>query len=218
LRLGRAPDSRGAGDHDEGLVIGAETVFAETKINESGRAALRLDEPRAAALLAKGFERPVGDHLIAKLRRACGLWSEGDKALAHIHLALAALPPCGPDEGLRIFATDHLIEMGVTPSALMEAQGFKPPALAKFDPDQPRDGSGRWSSGGVDVADGSDDNGRDRIARGRRLRGQETPKDAVEHGHGIPLAPQWARWSRLPRSTQINASMIRRMASLKTDA
>jgi hypothetical protein len=177
----------------EGLVIGAGTLLAKAKADRNGRARLRLDdEPRAMALLATGYERPIGVHVVAKLRRACELWSEGEKALAHIHLAFAALPPCTPDEGLRIFAAGRLIEKGVAPIELMKAQGFEPLALA-YNEAEPRDKGGRWTTGGgagVQVAVGSEDNDKDRIERERRLRGQETPKDAIEHGRGIPLVPE----------------------------
>jgi hypothetical protein len=77
------------------------------------------------------------------------------RALAHIHLAHAGLPPCGPDQALRLFVADELIEAGVSPETLMKAQGFDPAPLAllKYSPDQPRvpAGSGResgeWTSG-----------------------------------------------------------------------
>ncbi|MGH6836365.1 MAG: hypothetical protein ACREC9_12655 [Methylocella sp.] len=47
------------------------------------------------ALLAPAYEQPVGPDVVAKLGRACERWTEGDKALAHIHLVYAGLPPCG---------------------------------------------------------------------------------------------------------------------------
>lgn len=50
----------------------------------------------------------------------------------------AALPPCGEEQALRLFAADDLIEAGVTPETLMKAQGFDPAPLdllkAHFDP------------------------------------------------------------------------------------
>jgi hypothetical protein len=80
---------------------------------------------------------------------ALARWTEGDTAFAHIHLAYAGLPPCGPDQALRLFVADELIEVGVAPETLMKAQGFDPAPLglskAHFNPDQPRipAGSGR---------------------------------------------------------------------------
>jgi hypothetical protein len=76
--------------------------------------------------------------VVAKLRRACERWNEGEKALAHIHLAYARLPPCEKVQALRLFVADKLIEAGVTPTVLMKAQGFDPAPLdlLKFNPDQ----------------------------------------------------------------------------------
>jgi hypothetical protein len=143
----------------KGLKLGAETVFA--KMARDGRGAQRLtldDEPRAMALLATAYEQPVEPYVLAKLRRACELWNVDEKALAHIHLAHANLPPCDEDRALRLFVADELMEARVTPETLMKAQGFNaaPLALLKahfFDPDQPRvpagNGreSGEWSGG-----------------------------------------------------------------------
>ncbi|MGH6835003.1 MAG: hypothetical protein ACREC9_05510 [Methylocella sp.] len=41
--------------------------------------------------------------------------TEGEKALAHIHLAHAGLPPCREERGLQLFVANELIEAGVTP-------------------------------------------------------------------------------------------------------
>jgi hypothetical protein len=140
----------------EGLTLGAGTVFAKMARDGRGRPRLSLDdEPRALALLVTAYERPVEACVVAKLRRACERWIEGEKALAHIHLAHAGLPPCGEVEVLRLFVANELIDAGVTPAGLMKAQGFDPAPLAllKFNPDQPRvpAGSGResgeWTSG-----------------------------------------------------------------------
>ena len=140
----------------EGLMLGAGTVLAGMARDEHGRPRLALDEPRALALLATAYERPVDVRFLAKLRRAAEVWTEGDKALAHIHLAHANLPRCDEERALRLFVADELVEAGVTPRALMKAQGFDPAPLAllKYNPDQPRvpAGSGResgeWTSDG----------------------------------------------------------------------
>jgi hypothetical protein len=70
--------------------------------------------------------------------------SEGDKALAHIHLAHANLPRCDEERALRLFVADELVEARVTPAALMKAQGFDPTPLAllKYNPDQPSSSCG----------------------------------------------------------------------------
>ncbi|MGH6852486.1 MAG: hypothetical protein ACREDJ_04660 [Methylocella sp.] len=141
----------------EVLTLGAGTVLAA--MARDGRGAPRIaqdDEPRAMALLATAYERPVGAYVLGRLRRACDLWNDGEKAIAHIHLAHAGLPPCGTDQALRFFVAEELIDAGVTPETLMKAQGFDPPLdlwKAHFNPDQPRvpPGSGResgeWTDG-----------------------------------------------------------------------
>jgi hypothetical protein len=74
------------------------------------------------------------------LRLGSGTCAEADKALARIHLA------CGPDQALRLFVANELIEAGVAPETQMEAQGFDPAPLAllkaNFNPAQPR-----WPAG-----------------------------------------------------------------------
>ncbi len=134
----------------EGLTPGAGTVLAGMAQDERGRPRLALDdEHRILALLATAYARPVEACVAAKLRRACERWTEGEKALAHIHFAHAGVPPCGPDQALRLFVADELIEAGVTPETLLKAQGFDPASLAlsKYSADQPRvpAGSGRES-------------------------------------------------------------------------
>jgi hypothetical protein len=142
----------------EGLMLGAGTILA--KMARDGRSAQRLtldNEPRAMALLATAYEQPVEPYIFAKLRRACELWNADEKALAHIHLAHANLPPCDEERALRLFVADELLEV-VTPAGLMKAQGFDPAPLDLlkahfFNPDQPRvpagNGreSGEWSGG-----------------------------------------------------------------------
>jgi hypothetical protein len=172
------------------------------------------------ALIATAFERPIGPYLLAKVARACELWNAGDKALAHIHLAHANLPACGEGEALRLFAADELLGSGVTPQELFKAQGFDPVPLAllKYNPDQPRvpaghgRESGRWTSedasepqglaaapeagGGPVAGDGADasiilvSDEKDRNYEERRARGEESPKEDIEHGRGVPLLPE----------------------------
>jgi hypothetical protein len=60
------------------------------------------------------------------LRLGSGTCAEADKALARIHLAHAGVPLCGPDQALRLFVANELIEAGVAPETQMEAQGFDP--------------------------------------------------------------------------------------------
>lgn len=81
------------------------------------------------ALLSMAYERPVEDFVLTKMRRAAKLWNEGEKALAHIHQSYVSLAPCDTDLALRLFFAEELIEAGVTPASLMQAQGFDPAPL-----------------------------------------------------------------------------------------
>ncbi|MGH6837159.1 MAG: hypothetical protein ACREC9_16875 [Methylocella sp.] len=164
----------------EGLTLGAGTVLAGMARDGRDAPKVALDnEPRAMALLATAYKWPVGACVLSKLRRACDLWNEGEKVLAQIHLSYASLPPCGPDQALRLFVADELIEAGATPAALMQAQGFDPAPLdllkANFNPAQPRwpAGSGResgeWSGGDATITPVAFRPGRGRHGpRGRR--------------------------------------------------
>jgi hypothetical protein len=79
------------------------------------------------------------------------------KKSPHIHFAHANLAPCDEERALRLFVADELLDAGVTPADLLQAQGFDPTPLAllkaDFNPAQPRwpAGSGRdsgeWSGG-----------------------------------------------------------------------
>jgi hypothetical protein len=94
------------------------------------------------------------------------------------HLAHASLPLCEEEQALRLLAADELIEAGVTPEALMKAQGFDPTPLAllraNFNQAQPRwaAGSGRdgdrWK-GDVGAADAAS------CRRSRRLFASQVP-------------------------------------------
>jgi hypothetical protein len=122
----------------EGLVLGAGTILAKMGGDSKGSPELSLDdERRIMAILATAYGRPLQAHVLDKMRRAAELWNGGDKALAHIHLAFAGLPPCDDmDLALRLFVADELIEAGASPATLMKAQGFVPAPLdlLKFNP------------------------------------------------------------------------------------
>ncbi|MGH6852869.1 MAG: hypothetical protein ACREDJ_06695 [Methylocella sp.] len=76
----------------EGLTLGAGTMLAKMARDRRGAPKVALDdEPRAMALLATAFERPVAPHVLAKLRRVCERWTEGDKALA---IFISPMPAC----------------------------------------------------------------------------------------------------------------------------
>jgi hypothetical protein len=89
--------------------------------------------------------------VLAKLRRAAELWAQGDKCLAQIHLAHLRLPKLESEEqAFRLFLADRLIASGYSSRDLCGALGFDlPEGLKKYNPDEPRDDHGRWTTGGA---------------------------------------------------------------------
>jgi hypothetical protein len=137
----------------DGLVLGAGTLVAPMR--RGGGDALDLSgEDRVLALLAVAFSAPVNAAVLGKLRRASELWAQGDKCLAQIHLQHLRLPRLESEEqAFRLFLADQLIASGYSPRDLCKALGFDlPEGLKKYNPDEPRDDHGRWTTGGGDVS------------------------------------------------------------------
>ncbi len=151
-KFGACPH-RKAGSTFSGHALGARTMLAKAASDTRGRTGLTIDDGRVVALLTIAYGRPPAPFALEKIRRAAELWTDGENALAHIHLAHAGLPPCGEDETVRLFLAEECLAAGITPTELMEALGLDP-AVAKYSPDQPRvpagsgRESGRWTSGG----------------------------------------------------------------------
>ena len=134
---------------EAGLVLGAGTLVAPMR---RGGGTLDLSgEDRILALLAAAFSAPVNPAVLAKLRRAAELWAQGDKCLAQIHIEHLRLPKLDSEEqAFGLFLADRLIASGHSPRDLCEALGFDlPEGLKKYDPDEPRDDHGRWTTGGA---------------------------------------------------------------------
>jgi hypothetical protein len=129
-------------------VLGAGTVLAPMR---RGGTLDLSGEDRILALLSAAFAAPVDPAVLAKLRRAAELWAQGDKCLAQIHLEHLRLPKLESEEqAFRLFLADRLIASGYPPRGLCEALGFDlPEGLAKYNPDEPRDDHGRWTTGGA---------------------------------------------------------------------
>ncbi|MGH6822665.1 MAG: hypothetical protein ACREC4_04105, partial [Methylocella sp.] len=171
----------------EGLVLGAGTVLAKSAADARGRPHLTIDEPRVMALLATAYGKPVAPYVLARLRRAAELWDEGEKALAHIHLAHANVLPCGEDETLRLFLAEECLSAGIAPAELMKGQGYVSALLAllKYNPDQPRvpAGSGResgeWTAG---------DGGGTGVSAAPETAGLASPTAAAGEGAGTLAA------------------------------
>jgi hypothetical protein len=78
----------------EGLVLGAGTVLAKMAQDTRGERSLVLDdEPRAMALIATAFERPIGPYLLAKIGvRALERGQKGACQYSSGPCGVAALP------------------------------------------------------------------------------------------------------------------------------
>ena len=148
LRKHHSP-SRSLAFTEAGLVLGAGTLVAPMR---RGGGTLDLSgEDRILALLAVAFSAPVNPAVLAKLRRAAEVWAQGDKCLAQIHIEHLRLPKLESEEqAFRLFLADRLIASGYSSRELCGALGFDlPEGLKKYDPDEPRDDHGRWTTGGA---------------------------------------------------------------------
>jgi hypothetical protein len=144
--------SRSLAFTEAGLALGAGAFVAPMRRGGGDAATLDLSgEDRILALLAAAFSAPVNAAVLAKLRHASELWAQGDKCLAQIHLEYLRLPRLESEEqAFRLFLADRLIESGQSPCDLCRALGFDlPEGLKKYNPDEPRDDHGRWTSGGA---------------------------------------------------------------------
>ncbi|QGM45778.1 hypothetical protein [Methylocystis heyeri] len=158
-RLWSRPISHAAEIGDDGLILGAGTILARMTRDAFGapRLAVEEDEDRIFALLAAAHGRPASPELWRHLEGASDYWRRGEKALANIRLAYAALPRLEDRaDAYRLFLAEELLDSGMAPGALMKGLGVEPPTrgFVKYDSNQPRvpagNGreSGRWGSAG----------------------------------------------------------------------
>jgi hypothetical protein len=142
---------------DEGLVLGAGTILARSR-GSARDIAIDANGHRLTALLAAAHLRNPSFSDLAHLRKAAEVWSQGDDALAAMHLALSRLNQLREPEAdaHRLFLADGLLKSGVPADEIVFAIERGPAAfqrLHKYSADQPRvpAGSGRpsgqWTSG-----------------------------------------------------------------------
>ena len=150
---------------DLGLTFGAGTVLAKMDLDGRNHPRLAIgDEARVKVLLTAAYGRPAETYVLEKMHRAAELWNEGEKALAHIHLAFARLPPLeGEEQALRLRLAGECLDCGVRPAEVMKARGSLSALLSllKYDQVQPRvpagngRASGQWTSNGSGSGGGS---------------------------------------------------------------
>jgi hypothetical protein len=142
---------------NEGLVLGAGTVLARSHGSSRDISIDPLDQ-RLPALLGAAHLRNPSYSDLAHLRKAADCWSNGEDALAAMHLALSRLEKLREPEAdaHRLFLADGLLKHGIPADEIAIAVEMGPAAferLHKYNADQPRvpAGSGRpsgqWTSG-----------------------------------------------------------------------
>ena len=132
---------------DLGVVLGFDTVLVRRATDGYD---LTGDAERLLCLLSITQRRPQQPRSLYCLRRALACWEQGNKALAHIHLAFGRLPRVeNVDDAWRLHQAGGLIDLGMAPRILAKELGFELPSasLSKYDENQLRNpaGSGRVS-------------------------------------------------------------------------
>jgi hypothetical protein len=105
-----------------GLVFGVGTVVVAADGARRLRS-LRGQEARVLALLSAAYRKPVHPAVLFNIEQAAKSWSEGDDCLAHIHLAHSGLRALADprEAAFRLFITESLMNVGVSPRAIFEA-------------------------------------------------------------------------------------------------
>ena len=191
---------------NDGLVCGAGSKLVRmTSRRGHARLLIEDDAERLIAMLSAARGRPVAAHEIVPHVRAAGeYWARGDKALANLRLIFPNLPQLRDEaDGVRLRLAEYVLDQGFAPDALMKELGFPSisEVLHKYREDQPRvpagsgDESGRWTqdanykpsqSRPVRLAEDlpAED---EKQYEERRLAGQTSRQEDIQHGHGEPL-------------------------------
>lgn len=126
---------------EAGLALGAGTLLAKTKWLDDECVGLDLDgqENRLLALLSIAFGRAVPACFIGTLRRVSWHWAHGKMTLTRLPIAYAGEPQCvDQEDAFLLFIADGLIACGVSPRALMKAQGLDTAPLDSFKLTEPK--------------------------------------------------------------------------------
>lgn len=126
---------------EAGLALGAGTLLAKTKWVEDGCVGLDLDgqEDRLLALLSIAFGRGISSCFIGSLRRVSWRWAKGGMALTRLPVTYAGKPQLvDQEDAFLLFIADGLIASGVSPRALMKAQGLNTAPLDSFKLTEPK--------------------------------------------------------------------------------
>jgi hypothetical protein len=148
---------------DAGLVLGADTILVRMGETRSGAKflAVEADRERLLSLLGVSYRDQVPPGIVKNIEKASEQWRRGEKALAHIHLALAGLPRLeSANDVYRLYLAEALLDDDLSPREMLAELGLDRTMrqLDKFDPDQPRvpAGSGResgqWAKDGASTS------------------------------------------------------------------
>lgn len=126
---------------EAGLTLGAGALLAKTKWVEDECVGLDLDshQDRLLALLSIAFGRGVPSCFIGTLRRVSWHWAQGSMALTRLPITYAGEPQfVDQEDAFLLFIADGLIASGVSPRALMKAQGLDTAPLDSFKLTEPK--------------------------------------------------------------------------------
>jgi hypothetical protein len=126
-----------------GLAFNATTLLA--KSNSDGRIAMDEHEERTLALLSIAYKSRVPDTVMPVLKKAARDWNEGRRALACIRLAHLGLPEIesNPLHRSQLQKAEQEFDAGNIP------EGTIFHLVKTFNPSEPRDARGRWTTGGA---------------------------------------------------------------------
>ena len=112
------------------------------------------NEERIVTLLSIAYRKYVGFAILDKLESVSGALMRGDVSLAAIMLCQTKFPRLCEERDLHTLdLADWRLRCGVAPFDLLKLHGIVSnngifESFVKFNPDQPRDADGRWTSSG----------------------------------------------------------------------
>ncbi len=131
------------------IVLGYGTVLAQIAARDGlWHAELPSDDTLQALLLAayEGYRDPAP--MVRAIKRAAHHLLAGDRLGATEALLACGVGDLDETGAEHLFAVDALIKSGAEPRDAL-AKIIPPMSLAKYDPDEPRDARGRWTTGGA---------------------------------------------------------------------
>jgi hypothetical protein len=144
FRLSAAPDGRGLRCEPDGLFLAGVSLLHKT----SRGLVLRPTDELSALIFAAYGEVVDPGRVSRGLRAAAEALNRGDTALAMMEALHLQFPELDDEAAARIAAVDEF--------------------LAKYDPDEPRDWRGRWTTGGAGGPDATQTGTTPNSARGSR--------------------------------------------------